>query len=343
MVVQRVFPFLLFTILWEVGISMFCLADDNGHNNWAASVARNGDPIPPQVEYMYVKGLEFLRQAQRDDGTFAGTYGDDPAAAAFCLMAVLAHGDDPVTGSYAQLAQKALNYILSQQDPESGYIGDSMYSHGFATLALAETYGMLLDDRIGPALQKAVSLILQAQNNNPVGAWRYTPDSTDADASVTGCILVSLYAAANAGIGIPKHVFDKGLKFMASCRNDRGIYGYMTPGDGSIAMSAIGLLTQALGQQHQTQEFQQTLHFLEDHLEVQEDTYPHYLEYYMAQSLFHARESLWRKWNHHLCEKLAATQAPDGSWTLMRSPGYETAFVLLSLAVNYRFLPIYEK
>lgn len=115
-------------------------------------------------------------------------------------MSVLAHGDDPNAGPYATMVRRCLNYILSKQNKSSGYIGDSMYNHGFATLALAEAYGMVRDDRIGPALQKAVALTLTAQKKNKTGGWRYAPDSTDADSTVTGCQIVSLYAARNAGI-----------------------------------------------------------------------------------------------------------------------------------------------
>lgn len=134
---------------------------------------------------MYVKGLRFLQNAQKTDGTYEGTYGQEPGIIGFCLMSVLAHGDDPNTGPYATMVRRCLNYILAKQNKSSGYIGDSMYNHGFATLALAEAYGMVRDDRIGPALHKAVALTLTAQKKNKTGGWRYAPDSTDADSTVT--------------------------------------------------------------------------------------------------------------------------------------------------------------
>lgn len=312
-------------------------------NSTFTRLTRTDDSIPPQVEYLYVRALDFLKRIQKENGTFDGTYGDDPAASAFCLMAVLAHGEDPVSGPYADMAKRSLDFILSCQNAETGMIGDAMYSHGFSTLALAEAYGSLPDNRLGPALQKAVDLSLKAQRSNPFRAWRYNPDSTDADTSVTGCILVSLYAAANAGIEVPGKALDQGLKYMATCRNAKGIYGYTTPGEGSVAISAIGLLTQALDKRHDEPSFQTTLAFLKTKLQTREDSYPFYMEYYMAQALFHADEELWKTWNRRNFRLLAASQAPDGSWSAMRSPGYSTAFALLSLAVNYRFLPIYEK
>ena len=68
-----------------------------------------------------------------------------------------------------------------------------MYNHGFATLALAESYGAVNDDRLGPALQKAVRLILTSQEANPTKAWRYSPDARDADTTVSGAQMVALH------------------------------------------------------------------------------------------------------------------------------------------------------
>lgn len=40
---------------------------------------------------------------------------------------------------------------------------------------------------------------------------------------------------------------------------------------------------------------------------------------------------------------LGASQAPNGSWLSDHSAAYSTSAALLSLALNYRFLPIYEQ
>ena len=78
-----------------------------------------------------------------------------------------------------------------------------MYNHGFATLALAEAYGAVQDERIGPALKKAVELILASQAKNRFKAWRYSPESQDADSTVSGACFVALVAARNAGLRVP--------------------------------------------------------------------------------------------------------------------------------------------
>lgn len=309
----------------------------------AQSSIRTSSPVPPQVELMYIKGLKYLQNAQKTDGTYEGTYGQEPGIIGFCLMSVLAHGDDPNTGPYATMVRRCVNYILSKQNKSSGYIGDSMYNHGFATLALAEAYGMVRDDRIGPALQKAVALTLTAQKKNRTGGWRYSPESTDADSTVTGCQIVSLFAARNAGIPVPDEAFERGLKYMASCRDSKGGYGYTGPSGPRVTLTAIGTLTLALAHQKTDSSFKTSLAFLRKNLNYRDSAYPFYFEYYMSQALFHADQDVWKEWNYKNMRYLGASQAPNGSWLSDYSSAYSTSAALLSLALNYRFLPIYEQ
>ena len=52
-----------------------------------------------------------------------------------------------------------------------------MYSHGLATIALCEAYGMTGDQNVGMAAQRAVNYIIAAQNK-ATGGWRYNPGET---------------------------------------------------------------------------------------------------------------------------------------------------------------------
>ncbi len=51
----------------------------------------------------------------------------------------------------------------------------------------------------------------------------------------------------------------------------------------------------------------------------------------------------WGKWNTNLIRQLKEVQQPDGSIRVRFNPVISTSLSLLSLAVNYRFLPIYER
>ena len=211
-----------------------------------------GTQVPPQVERIYERGLQFLVTSQNETGGFPGNYGNEPATAAMAMMAALAHGDDPNHGPYARLIRRALEHLLKSADVGTGYIGTSMYNHGFATLALAEAYGAVQDDRVGPVLKKAVELILTSQEKNRFKAWRYSPDAQDADSTVSGACFVALVAARNAGLRVPDNAIDGALKFYTDCLSPNdGTVGYL-PGSGSHGGSttAIGVAVYALSLIH---------------------------------------------------------------------------------------------
>jgi len=304
---------------------------------------RQDDPISPQVEGMYSKGLRFLAESQNDEGYWADQSGGEPGVVGLSIMAFLAHGEDANHGPYAKNIRKGLEYIYAQQNENNGYIGSSMYNHGFATLALAESYGMVKDERLAPALQAAVDLILSAQERNPQGAWRYSPESPDADTTVTGCNLVALFAARNAGIPVPAEAFKKAQTYMSRCRSADGAYGYTSPGGGKPTLTAIGNLTLSLAKSTESKGYQASVKYLKGQMNYRDKYYPYYFEYYMSQALFHADEALWNQWNALNIRYLSALQTREGSWPGNKGPTFSTAGALLSLALNYRFLPIYEK
>lgn len=304
---------------------------------------RQEDPIPLKVEQMFKKGLAFLAKSQKPDGSWGDSVGDEPGVVGLVVMAYLAHGEDPNYGPHSGTIKKALDFILEGQRADNGYMGSSMYSHGFATLALAESYGVVNDDRLAGALQKAVDLIVSSQARNPRGAWRYSPDSQDADSTVTGCQLVALYAARNAGIPVPNEAFEKGHRYMEQCRAQSGGYGYTSPHRTNPTLTSIGSLCLSLANEDDTPKFRQTTEFLKGKLNYRDTHYPYYFEYYMSQALFHADEAVWENWNVNNIRYLATLQAPDGSFIGNRGPTFSTAGALLSLALNYRYLPIYER
>src|SRR5260221_1395727 len=125
---------------------------------------------------------------------------------------------------------------------KTGYIGRWMSNHGFGPLALAESYGAVDDPRLGPALQQAVRLILNSQANNPAGAWRYSPESMDADTTVSGAQMVALFAARNAGLAVPEDAIQKALKFFVNCQTPEGGFGYTSATSPNGARTAIGYL-----------------------------------------------------------------------------------------------------
>jgi hypothetical protein len=74
-----------------------------------------------------------------------------------------------------------------------------------------------------------------------------------------------------------------------------------------------------------------------------ESHYQHYYLYYASQAFFHASPQAWQAWNLQNIAALGKTQKPDGSWDGQFGTTFSTSASLLSLALNYRFLPIYER
>jgi hypothetical protein len=304
-----------------------------------------GTQVPPQVEKIYERGLQFLAAAQNEEGTFPGQYGTEPATPAMAMMAMFAHGDDPNHGPYAKSIKRSLEYLLKNAEKDTGYLGRSMYNHGFATLALAEAYGAVQDERIGPALKKAVELILTSQEKNRFKAWRYSPDAQDADSTVSGACFVALIAARNAGLRVPDAAIDGALKFYNDCQDVRsGGIGYL-PGSGANgrATTAIGVTVFAYARKKDQPTFTKALKSLKETNRDDGGGYPFYYEYYAAQALFQGDLKAWQEWNDKRVQQLTDSQNEDGSWDAGLGPGLSTAFGLLSIALNYRYLPIYER
>ena len=305
-----------------------------------------GTQVPPEVERIYERGLQFLVAGQTEEGNYSDQYGSEPATPAMAMMAMLAHGDDPNYGPYAGSIKRSLAYILKNADQATGYIGRSMYNHGFATLALAEAYGSVADDRIAPVLKKAVELILTSQEKNRFKAWRYGPDSSDADSTVSGACFVALVAARNAGLRVPDNAIEGALKFYSDCQAPGdGSIGYL-PGSGGRggATTAIGVAVYAYARKRDQPTFTKALKALKTHDETSANSgYPFYYEYYASQALFQGEFKAWEEWNEKRVKQLLENQNDDGSWDGQLGNSLSTAFGLLSIALNYRYLPVYER
>lgn len=298
--------------------------------------------MPVEVERIYVKGMDYLAKTQLPGGNWSdSTHGSDPAVVGLAVISMLAHGDDPNFGPYSTAIKHGLDFILKAQDPKTGYIGSSMYNHGFSTLALAESYGAVDDSRLGPALQKAVELIVDSQERNAQHAWRYSPQSTDADTTVSGAQMVALFAARNAGVPVPEKAIQNGIKFFISMQTPEGGFGYTSPVGPNGPRTAIGCLILSLAKEKDTPAYKAAFEYLKKtHTENQ---YPEYFAYYASQAFFQGSPEQWQNWNHENIKSLKATQSVDGNWDGQFGPVFATSASLLSLALNYRYLPIYER
>ena len=305
---------------------------------------QSNDSLVQEIDETYRKGLQFLAENQEETGCWTdSSYGSQPGVVGMAILAFLARGDDPEFGPYRLYVKRAMNFLLKQQNQETGYIGSSMYNHGFATLALAEAYGLTNDLRLGPALEKASKLIVSSQKSNPKGGWRYSPDSQDADSTISGAQLVALFAARNAGIKVPEEAIEKGKAFLLSCQDTNGGFGYTAASGANLPRSAIGSLILSLAKETNTDSYRNSVNFLKKNSQFGDQGHQYYSLYYTSQAMFRASPSLWNSWNSQNVKRLQSTQTENGSWNGNYGQTFVTSAALLSLALNYRYLPIYER
>lgn len=330
---------------------------------------RGGDPVPRDVREIYDAGCRYLVRSQDASGSWKDSQ-EGPGVTGMAMMVLLASGEDPNHGAYAPVIRRALRSIIRSQDRRTGFYGgnggggaSSMYHHGFAMLAMAEAYGAV-DERTlwseeggdgeglgaGASLELAVKLAVTSAKKNPIGAWRYSPESTDHDTSVSGAILMGLLGARNAGIEVPDETIDRAIDYFASMTAPDGRIGYASPGGGSDATTAIGTLVMAIARRKDVPQFAKAAAAIKEsgRRGPRDTSHPNYTRYYRAQALFQADVDAWKDFNGQLIRELKAQARPDGGLVPAGGAGdggeiAGTSLSLLALAVNFRFLPIYER
>ena len=344
-----------FAFLLVIGTSSYSLGQPNES---VASSPRVGAEVPVEVHRISSQAVQWLASNQSTNGDWSGS---GCAVTGFAVMAFLSTGEDPNYGPYAPNIRAALRYMILQQDASTGYLPSSMYNHGFGMLALAEAYGVVDEEllwkdagstntpgkkrALGQALKLAVQCAITSQENNPWKAWRYSPESRDADTSVTGAVLIGLLAARNAGVKVPDSNIEDALQYIRDVTSKRGDVSY-TPGLGMSMgnnMSAVACLVFAICKRQDWPEYSAVSKFVRANADAIDGVHPHYNLYYMSQALFQSDFESWNRWNQVVIRRLRREQNKDGSFDSSNGKAYATSMSVLALALNYRFLPIYER
>ncbi|MGD0898098.1 MAG: prenyltransferase/squalene oxidase repeat-containing protein [Thermoguttaceae bacterium] len=325
---------------------------------WAAAADKT-DPeksaaemVTPAVEQAIDKGLAWLAQRQNDDGSFGtGPHRGNVGICGLCGMAFMTGGSTPGRGPYGDKVDRAVDYLLANSQ-QSGFILEPatashgpMYNHGFATLFLAECYGMSPRPSLREKLSKAVRLIVNTQNKE--GGWRYFPKRDDADLSVTSCEVMALRAARNAGLYVPIETFDRAREYVKRCQNADGGFMYMASagGDSSMPRSAAAVVALAGAGVYEAPEVTRGLDYLVQFVPgvARQETYYEYGQYYAVQAMWLAGGQRWAKWYPAVRDELVARQRADGSWMSAYGAEYATAMCLMVLQMPENQLPIFQR
>jgi hypothetical protein len=303
-----------------------------------------------KTESAVKRALKYLQDSQNADGSWGGSgYTSDVGIVGICSLAFMAAGHQPDRGPYGQVLRKATDF-LAKNSQRTGLIfnpssaaGPPMYGHGFATLALAELYGMTRRADLRDKLENAVDLILRTQNQE--GGWRYQPRVADADISVVICQIMALRAAANAGVRVPRETTARAIEYVKKCANNSdGGFSYMPTNRGSgQARTGAGVLALIVMGERDSPQCREGLEYLMSRPPGNRDGHVFYALYYATQAMYQAGGKYWRYWYPKLAEFLLTNQRADGSWYDGPGQPYATAMGVLALQVPATLLPIYQK
>lgn len=334
-------------------------------------------------------GLDFLARHQSPDGRWTldkfnndrpgyesaglAQMQSDTAATGLALLAYFGAGYTHLDGKYRVPVGSALDFLVSNQKPDgdlfttgSPYVW--LYSHGIASIALCEAYGMTRDPRLREPAQRALNFIVAAQHPTQ-GGWRYSPQR-ESDTSVSGWQMMALKSGELSGLTVPRTTYDRlsGWLDLAQAGGQQGSrYVYLPASrqlqqrSPSMVMTAEALLMRLyLGWERDDPRLIAGADYLLANLPrygtPNQPTRDAYYWYYATQVMFQVQGPHWETWNAQLREMLVDSQVQEGflagSWDPVdplpdrwgRQAGrvYVTAMHLLMLEVYYRHLPLYR-
>jgi hypothetical protein len=358
-----------------------------------------GAEITPESVRAVERALGWLAVHQQPDGSWKGDVGfklnqdydvtakDQPHVGVTALagLAFLAAGQLPERGAYGDVIDRATQFVLSSVT-DTGFItghDTRMYSHAFATLFLAEVYGMTDRQDVRERLQLAVDFIVDNQNEE--GGWRYVPKAVESDMSVTVCQLNALRGARNVGIRVPRGTIDAARRYVARSyvraeeaapddyayfenyyRLGKGSFRYqaLRQTRSSFALTAAGIAALHNAGEYgrelkaegstpgETLDLQASVDFLLDHVDLVSGRSPYtfhyfywYGHYYATQALYEVGGQAWTSYYPRIRDEIVGGQLPDGSLPCRAGPGpaFSTAVAAIILSLPYGYLPIFQR
>lgn len=306
--------------------------------------------LTPESERAIELCLEYLAAKQLPSGAWNSSFGPNAGVTSLALLAFLATGHVPQQGKHADLIDRGLNWILGNVQPSGmiyytqGASGGPMYEHALSTLLLSELYGMCDRPEIAPAIQAAVRVIINAQNDE--GGWRYQPFSRDADISVTVMQVLALRGAQHAGMQVPPETIRRAVAYVKRCQHREGGFAYQAgQGDPGYGRTGAGVTVLEVCGEYDSDEVQRGLAVLLGNIgRKKEQRDIHYALYYAAQAVYQAKDPRrWQEWFPPTRQEIIGMQAADGHFTSPYGTEYPTAMMVLALSIPYRYLPIYQR
>jgi hypothetical protein len=256
--------------------------------------------------------------------------------------------------------------------------GRYMYGHGFGTLFLASVYGEEDDrerrERLKDILTRAAKYCGNAQSTQ--GGWFYTSakEGHDSDeGSVTVTQMQALRACREAGIPVNKDIMKKGYDYLKKSTTPRGgvVYslgrgaGGAPLGGERPALTAAAIACLFSAGEYKDEHVKKWFKYCETAVPINagfQGGHDEYTQFYYAPSVYFLGEDGWAKlfpdspadkrltWNKYravMFERLATSQAGDGSWPAAGGwsvgPVFSTAVACCIMQLDNNVLPVFQR
>ena len=305
---------------------------------------------PGEVKVALGKALDFIVAAQQEDGSYAGRRGNGAGIPALAVQALI--GADGLERDDWGTIYRSLDFLgglyhdpADFTDPrkkalEGGGIfkqgRDVLYDHSIAMIALIEAHALGVEG-LGPKIRAGLDFICRSQSTGgrpallkgPVpadarhyGGWRYGPDATDADLSVTGWQIIALISARKAGFDVPQKPLDDALEFVRRCHDERtGSFTYRPAAQPGPGRAAMGVLSMHLLGAGGGPEVKPAVAYMMNRGPSwggeYQGGYPFYYWYYATRAAYLEGGATWDTWHKAVCGMLVRRQNKNGSWNLM--------------------------
>jgi len=318
----------------------------------AADKSKRGK-MDEDVKKATAAGLDWLASKQNSDGSWSAgdnNYEHNTAITGFALMAFMSQGHVPNQGKYGPEVAKGTRFLLASARDSDGYLvgsrGGNMYCHGMATLALTQVFGMTGDEEVKKVLKRAVDLTVRCQS--PDGGWRYDPQPTGSDISVTIMQVMALRGAKDSGLHVPDRTLKKALEYINYCYDESsGGYTYQphsrAPG---FARTAAGICVIKLTGEYD-KNVAKSVEFMKRAMEYPREHF-WYGHYYACHAFYQVGGKDWEDYYAAIKKQFLQMQQSDGHWPRGpdgQSPGpvYQTAIAVIALSVPADYLPIFQR
>ncbi len=325
----------------------------------------------PACEDAVVKGLDWLKNTQKPDGSWGGKFRSSDTG--FAILAFLGHCETPLSEKYGETVLKGITWLVDlgmKQNGRlniSGEVNPHPYEHAIATYALGEsaTFCSQLGINVPNLMdvtQKAGQYIIDHQHDS--GGWDYgykVDGDRGGDLSVSAWQVQALKACKHTGMDFKNldRSVRKALDYIADCKIGSGGFGYRPTEQhltrsGYATLTGAGMLAFQMWGKSAVSEVRNGAKYIRENSKFDYDS-AHadlYAHYYESQAMIARGGEDWKHYNKLFRDEVLNGQEGDGSW---KEPGggkneahasehyrdrhYRTCLCILMLESYYRFLP----